>query len=70
MKIQLLMLVERDAEGRLSGVTFQGGQFRPGFFSGTEELLKVIEGVLPLEHALLESAGGTGLGPASSAAGG
>jgi hypothetical protein len=52
------MLVERDAQGGLTGVIFQEGQFRPGCFSGTLELLKVLEEVLPLELPLVESAGG------------
>ena len=74
MKIRLLMLVERDADGRLTGVIFQEGQFRPGCFSGTPELLKIVEGVLPLERPLAESAGGigpgTGPGSAPGLAGG
>ena len=58
MKIHLLMLAERDPQGRFTGVIFQEGQFRPGCFSGTLELLKVLEEVLPLELPLVESAGG------------
>ena len=60
MKTPLLMLVEQDAEGRITGVIFQEGQFRPGCFSGTPEMLKILEEVLPLERPLLESAGGIG----------
>ncbi len=70
MKTHLLMLVERDAEGRLTGVIFQEGQFRPGCFSGTPELLKVMEDVLPPERTFVESARGAGLGSASESAGG
>ena len=70
MKISLLMLVERDAEGRLTGVIFQEGQYTPGCFSGAPELLKIMAGVLPLEPALVDSAGGSGPRPAPERAGG
>jgi hypothetical protein len=70
VKISLLMLVERDAEGRLTGVVFQEGQHTPGCFSGAPELLKIMEGVLPREPALLGSAGGSGPGSAPESAGG
>lgn len=70
MKTHLLMLVERDAEGRLAGVIFQEGQFRPGCFSGTPELLKVMEDVLPPERTFVGSAGDAGLGSASGPGGG
>ena len=56
MKISLLMLVERDPRGQFTGVIFQEGQVRPGCFSGTAELIKVMEDVLPLERPLVESA--------------
>lgn len=49
MKIRLLMLVERDPQGQFTGVIFQEGQVRPGCFSGTPELVKVMKEVLPLE---------------------
>ena len=61
MKIRLLMLVERDPQGRFTGVIFQEGQVRPGCFSGTPELVKVMEEVLPLERPLVESARSVGL---------
>jgi hypothetical protein len=74
VKIRLLMLVERDPEGQLTGVIFQEGQFRPGCFSGTPELVKVMEEVLSLERLLVESAAcigpGTGRGSASEPVGG
>jgi hypothetical protein len=74
VKIRLLMLVEPDPEGQLAGVIFQEGQFRPGCFSGTPELFRVMEEVLPLEGPLVESAGGispgTGPGSAPGPAGG
>jgi hypothetical protein len=65
VKIRLLMLVERAPEGHLTGVIFQDGQFRPGCFSGTPELVKVMEDVLSSERPLVESAGviGPGTGP-------
>ena len=68
MKIRLLMLVERDPEGQLTGVIFQEGQFRPGCFSGTQELVKVMEEALPQEGSLVESArsAGPGTGPGSA----
>lgn len=50
MKIRLLMLVERDPQGRFTGVIFQEGQVRPGCFFGTAELVKVMEEALPLER--------------------
>jgi hypothetical protein len=59
VKISLLMLVERDAEGRLTGLIFEEGWFRPGCFTGAPELLKMMEEVLPAESAL---AGRTGPG--------
>jgi hypothetical protein len=67
VKIRLLMLVERDPEGQLTGVIFQEGQFRPGCFSGAQELVKVMEEVLPSERPLVESAGciSPGTGPGS-----
>jgi hypothetical protein len=61
VKIRLLMLVERDPRGRFTGVIFQEGQVRPGCFSGTPELVKVLEEVLPLECTLVESARSAGL---------
>jgi hypothetical protein len=74
VKIRLLMLVERDPEGQLTGVIFQEGQFRPVCFSGTPELVKVMEEVLPLDRLLVASAAcigpGTGPGSASEPAGG
>jgi hypothetical protein len=68
VKIRLLMLVERDPEGQLTGVIFQEGQFRPGCFSGTPELVKAMEEVLPPERPLVESARGigSGTGPGSA----
>jgi hypothetical protein len=57
VKIRLLMLVERDPRGQLTGVIFQEGQFRPGCFSGAPQLVKVMEEVLPAERPLAESAG-------------
>jgi hypothetical protein len=67
VKIRLLMLVERNPEGQLTGVIFQEGQFRPGCFSGAQELVKVMEEVLPSERPLVESAGciSPGTGPGS-----
>jgi hypothetical protein len=62
VKIRLLMLVERDPQGRFTGVIFQEGQVRPGCFSGTPELVKVMEEVLPLERSLVESARSAGPG--------
>ena len=62
MKIRLLMLVERDPQGRFTGVIFQEGQVRPGCFSGTAELVKVIAEALPLERPLVESARSAGPG--------
>jgi hypothetical protein len=62
VKIRLLMLVERDSQGRFTGVIFQEGQARPGCFSGTPELVKVIEEVLPLERPLVEGARSSGPG--------
>ena len=56
MKIRLLMLVERDPQGRFTGVIFQERQVRPGCFSGTPELVKVMEKVLTLERPLVKSA--------------
>ncbi len=74
MKIRLLMLVERDPQGRFTGVIFQESQVRPGCFSGTAELVKVMEEVLPLEPPLVESARSagprTGPGSAPESAGG
>ena len=61
MTTRLLMLVERDPQGRFTGVIFQEGQVRPGCFSGTPELVKVMEEVLPLERPLVESARSAGL---------
>ena len=68
MKIRLLMLVERDPQGRFTGVIFQNGQVRPRCFSGTPELVKVMEEALPQEGSLVESArsAGPGTGPASA----
>ena len=68
MKIHLLMLAERDPQGRFTGVIFREGQVRPGCFSGTAELVKVMEEVLPLERPLVESArsAGPGAGPGSA----
>jgi hypothetical protein len=65
VKIRLLMLVERDPQGRFTGVIFQEGQVRPGCFSGTPELAKVMEEALPAERSLVESARsvGPGIGP-------
>jgi hypothetical protein len=68
VKICLLMLVERDPRVRFTGVIFQEGQVRPGCFSGTPELVKVMEEVLPLEHPLVESARTPGLGTARGSA--
>ena len=62
MKIRLLMLVERDPQGRFTGVIFQEGQVKPGCFSGTPELVKVVEEALPLRRPLVESARSAGLG--------
>ena len=62
MKIRLLMLVERDPQGRFTGVIFPEGQVRPGCFSGTAEPVKVMAEVLPLERPLVESARSTGPG--------
>lgn len=70
MKISLLMLVERDAEGQLTGVVFQEGQYTPGCFAGAPELLQIMEGVLPPGPALVDSAGGSGPSPAHERAGG
>ena len=74
MKIRLLMLVERDPQGRFTGVIFQESQVRPGCISGTAELVKVMEEVLPRERPLVESARsagpGTGPGSAPESAGG
>ena len=74
MKIRLLMLVERDPKVRFTGVIFQEGQVRPGCFSGTPELVKVMEEVLPLERPHVESArssgSGTGRGSAPEPGGG
>ena len=70
MKISLLMLVEREAEGRLTSVIFKEGRYAPGCFSGALELLKIMEGVLPLEPALVDSAGGSGPSSAPETAGG
>ena len=68
MKIRLLMLVERDPQGRFTGVIFQEGQVRPGCFSGTPELVKVMEEALPLERPPAESAriAGPRTGPGSA----
>jgi hypothetical protein len=68
VKIRLLMLVDRDPQGRFTGVIFQEGQVRPGCFSGTPELVKVMEEVLPSERLLVESArsAGRGTGPGSA----
>jgi len=68
VKIRLLMLVERDPQGRFTGVIFQEGQVRPACFSGTAELVKVMGEVLPLECPLVESARSTGprTGPGSA----
>jgi len=68
VKIRLLMLVERDAQGRLTGVIFQEGQFTPGCFAGAPELVKVMEEALPAERAPVESARGTDPGSASEPA--
>ena len=68
MKIRLLMLVERDPEGQLTGVIIQEGQFRPQCFSGTPELVKVMEELLPSERPLVESARGIGPGTGSGSA--
>jgi hypothetical protein len=67
VKIRLLMLVERDPQGRFTGVIFQEGQVRPRCFSGAQELVKVMEEVLPSERPLVESAGciSPGTGPGS-----
>ena len=62
MKIRLLMLVERDPQGRFTGVIFQEGQAMPGCFSGTPELVKVMEEALPPERPLVESARSAGPG--------
>ena len=62
MKIRLLMLVERDPQGRFTGVIFQEGQVKPGCFSGTSELVKVMEEALPLGRPLAETARSVGLG--------
>jgi hypothetical protein len=74
VKIRLLMLVERDPQGRFTGVIFQEGQVRPRCFSGARELVKVMEEVLPSERPLVESAGcislGTGPGSAPEPRGG
>jgi len=74
VKIRLLMLVERAPQGRFTGVIFQESHVRPGCFSGTAELVKVMEEVLPLERPLVESARsagpGTGPGSAPESAGG
>jgi len=40
VKISLLMLVERDTEGRLTGVIFQEGQFSPGALPGRRNCSK------------------------------
>ena len=68
MKIRLLMLVERDPQGRFTGVIFEEGQVRPGCFSGTSELIKVMEEGLPPERPLVESgrSAGPGTGPGSA----
>ena len=68
MKIRLLMLVERDPQVRFTGVIFQEGQVRPGCFSGTPELVKVMEEVLPLERPHVESAQSSGSGTARGSA--
>jgi hypothetical protein len=74
VKIRLLMLVERDPQGQFTGVIFQEGKVRPGCFSGTAELVKVMEEVLPLERPLVKSARSagphTGCGSAPEPAGG
>ena len=62
MKIRLLMLVERDPQGRFTGVIFQEGQVKPGCFSGIPELVKVMEEALPLGRPLVESARSVGPG--------
>ena len=68
MKIRLLMLVERAPQGRFTGVIFQESHVRPGCFSGTAELVKVMEEVLPRERPLVESArsASPGAGPGSA----
>jgi hypothetical protein len=62
MKTWLFMLVQRDAEDRLTGVILQEAEFRPACFSGTPELLKTMEEALPLGRPLVERAAGMGPG--------
>ena len=68
MKIRLLTLVERDPQGRFTGVIFQQGQVRPRCLSGTPELVKVMEEALPLARPLVESARSAGRGIARDSA--
>jgi hypothetical protein len=74
VKIRLLMLVERDPQGRFAGVIFQEGLVRPGCFSGTAAPVKVMEEALPLGYPGVESARSagprTGPGSAPETAGG
>jgi hypothetical protein len=64
------MLVERDAEDRLTGVVLQEAEFRPACFSGAPELLKIMEEALPLGRPLVESAAGAGPGRGMGSAAG
>lgn len=70
MKTCLPMLVERDAEDRLTGMICQEAGFRPACFSGTSELLKIMEEALPLGRPLVESAAGIGPGRGMGSAAG
>jgi hypothetical protein len=70
VKVWLVMLVERDTEGRFGGEILHVSRGTMAGFSGTPQMLALMEGMIPPQRFILEADELTGPGSAPGPAGG